>query len=72
MSINRVITLRTDSDDFVCKWIDRNIDICRSHTIIYARETVRLIAEIESVDIKKGKIVIWYKSGFYLVISPRG
>jgi len=63
------VTLRTMDEDVCCKWQNVTVDICQSYTCIYKKfETVRLIAPLESVDIRDNKIVVYFKTGFYLVI----
>lgn len=65
----RFVTLRTIDESICNKWQNVTVDICPSHTLIYKKlETVRLIAELESVDIRDHKTVVYFKSGFYLVI----
>lgn len=65
----RFVTLKTTDETVCCKWQNVIIDICPSHTNIYKQhETVRLISELESIDIRDNKTVVYFKSGFYLVI----
>lgn len=68
--MSKLITLRDANDEIVFKIRNARIDICNSHTVIDKKlETIRLIAEIESIDIRDNKVVIYYKPGFYLVVT---
>lgn len=67
----RKVTLRTCNDDFVISWWGVKVDICDSHTMLFTKnEIINLISPIESIDLNSDtkKTVIYFKSGFYLVI----
>lgn len=67
--VARLVTLRTPEDEKLIQWKNVTVDACNSHTEIHTpHETITLLDEMSSFDLFVNKCVIYFKTGFYLVV----
>ena len=65
----RSVALFSKDDERVLKYWNVDVDICGSHTVIYRdHENVRFCDEIDCIKLAQRKTVVFFKSGWYLVV----